>query len=85
IRLLRLDPGVADARISCSLEIVDDFSASPRYHAISYCWGDEKNRTRITCNDGTLLVTENLHAAFLRLRQQQESILVWADAVCINQ
>jgi hypothetical protein len=83
IRLLHLHPGADNERISCLLEVVPDLSSSPRYHALSYCWGDATDLTELECNSRTIMVTKNLYDALDRLRQETDT--VWADAICINQ
>jgi hypothetical protein len=68
------------------------------YEALSYVWGDTKNRRDITVDGTTLSVTANLHGALTAFRhrplpppangapqQQQQVRRLWADAVCINQ
>jgi hypothetical protein len=85
IRLLRLHPGSDGERVSCSLEVVDNYASSPPYQALSYCWGESKDTTELTNNGKSFAVTKNLYAALHQLRQKEQSILVWADAICINQ
>jgi Heterokaryon incompatibility protein (HET) len=85
IRLLRLHPEADDERIFCSLEVIEDFAYSPQYQALSYCWGAKNDLTELSCNGEASTVTKNLYAALYRMRQKEKSILVWADAMCINQ
>lgn len=85
IRLLQLHPGADEERVSCSLEVVEDFLSPPRYQALSYCWGDKNDLTELSCNGETSAVTKNLYAALHRLRQREHAKLVWVDALCINQ
>lgn len=60
IRLLRLCPGPSESQIVCQLRTVDllayeDIAAKStiegweRYDAISYVWGDPKQKVEITC------------------------------------
>jgi hypothetical protein len=83
IRLLHLRPGEDNDRLSCSLEVVPELSTSPRYHALSYCWGDEKDLVELDCDGQTIMVTRNLYNALHRLHRETDTI--WADAICINQ
>ncbi|TLS22422.1 uncharacterized protein PpBr36_09998 [Pyricularia pennisetigena] len=56
------------------------------YDAVSYVWGDELRDTRsITLNGVVVPIGANLHWALRRLRLQDESRALWADALCINQ
>jgi hypothetical protein len=57
---------------------------APPFVALSYCWGDLKNKTHITVNDLEVFVTVNLHAALRRLRAEGIEF-VWVDFLCINQ
>jgi hypothetical protein len=69
--------------LSCSLTKVALYNAPP-FVALSYCWGDLKNKTRIIVNDLEVLVTVNLYAALRRLRAEGMGF-VWVDFLCINQ
>ncbi|KAE8443131.1 hypothetical protein EG329_002300 [Mollisiaceae sp. DMI_Dod_QoI] len=85
IRLLRLDSGDVDDPLSCSLIVVEDYASAPEYHALSYCWGDAKDKVELLCNGMPFSATKNLRSALLCLRKKTVSELVWADAICINQ
>jgi hypothetical protein len=69
--------------LSCSLNQVALFQAPP-FVALSYCWGDLKDKIRITVNNRKVFVTINLHAALRRLRAERIEY-VWVDFLCINQ
>ncbi|PTB59300.1 hypothetical protein M431DRAFT_490900 [Trichoderma harzianum CBS 226.95] len=88
IRLLRLLPGSASEQISC--EIIQAWLCPEKdvlpYEALSYTWGSAKAPENITVNGKLLAVTENLYKALQQLRYpNQERILLWVDAICINQ
>ncbi|KAK4447264.1 heterokaryon incompatibility protein-domain-containing protein [Podospora aff. communis PSN243] len=64
------------------------------YEAVSYVWGDPRNRHDLTVDGNILSVTENLHGALTAFRHlpsecsngvRQPVRRVWADALCINQ
>ncbi|KAL8717342.1 MAG: hypothetical protein Q9225_005402 [Loekoesia sp. 1 TL-2023] len=70
------------------------------YSALSYTWGPPKasnssndvskepyykNSRQIYVNASPFLVTSNLHDALARLRHWRADILLWVDAICINQ
>ncbi|KEY73586.1 hypothetical protein S7711_09201 [Stachybotrys chartarum IBT 7711] len=84
IRLLVLEQGHDTEPICCQLEDVQ-LSAIPAYEALSYTWGDQRNKLPITCSGHSMLVTANLHSALQHLRQEDKSRVLWADALCINQ
>jgi hypothetical protein len=85
IRLLEVLPGMRqDAVINCRLQHYD-LTSTPRYEAISYCWGDATDLTPIHVNDHKFNITRNLHDALFHLRLKDKSRLIWVDAICINQ
>ncbi|KAE9570677.1 hypothetical protein CGMCC3_g13187 [Colletotrichum fructicola] len=90
IRLLRLNPSETDdAPIRCQLFEYSLASARRRgthlYEALSYYWGSSTKSRTVFTDAGWLQITENLHAALLRLRDPALERVIWADAICINQ
>ncbi|KAK1754438.1 heterokaryon incompatibility protein-domain-containing protein [Echria macrotheca] len=62
------------------------------YHALSYTWGDPIFTEtlpvidHVACGPITAIhITQNLHAALLSLRKPDTTLVLWVDAVCINQ
>ncbi|KAK4164082.1 heterokaryon incompatibility protein-domain-containing protein [Cladorrhinum sp. PSN259] len=84
IRLIVIEPGAPDAEIQTRLVVVD-LDDKPEYEAISYTWGDPKNKTVLRCNKSTVPIPWNLENALRRLRHPTRPRNVWADSVCINQ
>ncbi|EUC47155.1 hypothetical protein COCMIDRAFT_90856 [Bipolaris oryzae ATCC 44560] len=87
IRLLRLLPGHREDDINAQLQPYSIAKAQNRYITISYTWGHAEvvpNRL-IRCNDKLIFISENLFTALRTLRQPDHPILLWADALCINQ
>lgn len=94
IRLIELHPGGSNEGVSCSLITVPLSDLAREYEALSYVWGDHRQRkdvkiyaygTRgpITCD---LSVTSSLHSAMRSLRPRQgHPRTLWIDALCINQ
>ncbi|TLD31339.1 hypothetical protein PspLS_01816 [Pyricularia sp. CBS 133598] len=77
-RLLHLLAGTADDSV-IRVKLVDQaVDAAPEYHAISYTAG-------ILCEGAEIRVTTNLFDALQRWRRADENVVVWADAVCIDQ
>jgi Heterokaryon incompatibility protein (HET) len=74
-------------------DVVESFNGevqdtnTPPYTALSYTWGDTTPTPTvpIQCDGQVLHIAENLDAALRVLRKEDESVYVWADAVCINQ
>ncbi|KAF2874341.1 heterokaryon incompatibility protein-domain-containing protein [Massariosphaeria phaeospora] len=86
IRILKLEPGSWDDPINCSLFLVDISTDPLNYEAISYVWGDGRDRRNVVCNGQRISVTRNLFDALQIFRQSQTAPrLLWADALCINQ
>lgn len=100
IRLLVMLPGRKASDIVCDLLVarlpVGQTPPPRRYHALSYCWGTRLASQSITINSSPFYPTQNLHDALSALREAEQSdalqhgreaqpILLWIDAVCINQ
>ena len=93
IRLLRLMPDRNQhAPIQCELfdysldhSLTDARKMTHLYEALSYFWGSPDKRRSIFIDEGCLRVTENLHAALLRLRDPFLPRILWIDAICIDQ
>ncbi|KAK4098621.1 hypothetical protein N658DRAFT_431777 [Parathielavia hyrcaniae] len=90
IRVLELDPGEFGDKIVGRL-VPQAIDGEP-YEAVSYVWGDTRNRRDITIDGATVSVTANLHGALTAFRyrpgsarQRRQVRRLWADAVCINQ
>jgi hypothetical protein len=95
IRVLELEAGEFSDSIVGWL-VPQAVDAEP-YEAISYVWGNPRNRRDIIIDGATLSVTANLHGALTAFRHRpitensdepdgrQPVRRLWADAVCINQ
>lgn len=57
----------------------------PPYRALSYTWGDTKDRRQISLNRQSFHVNQNLYAALQRLRHERQRQLYWIDMLCIDQ
>lgn len=85
IRLLELQPAEQTSdQLCCRLSTVV-LSNPPAYEALSYVWGDANEKIPIVVNDRSFGVTTNLSAGLRRIRRQDVSVLLWVDAICINQ
>ena len=89
IRLLRLFPSTQlDAPIHCSIfkaGLRDD--PPPIYRALSYVWGDPKLTAEINIEgtEGPTTIGLNLSLAIRYIRHDSDDVVLWADALCINQ
>jgi hypothetical protein len=86
VRLLKIHSAKANDTIECSLHQLH-LGSAPEYYALSYVWGDVRNRMQIILNGHPFQVTENLHSALLRLGSDEKfsGSYFWIDAICINQ
>ena len=84
IRLVTLESGAWSDDICCSIDVVS-FDGRPIYEALSYVWGDPKDRKDIRLNDHLFDITENLWMVLRRLRDPVVSRVLWIDAIYINQ
>ncbi|KAK3318730.1 heterokaryon incompatibility protein-domain-containing protein [Apodospora peruviana] len=94
-RLLRLMPHQdKQAPIQCQIVLKEPGQTTHLYEALSYTWGSKDNQNPIyiqsessgsTGRGHSLLVTANLHAALVHLRDCLLERVLWVDAICINQ
>jgi len=91
IRILYLLPheGNKTAPIRCQMGHIPLGNVGPeefqKYEALSYVWGSSDDLIPILVNGREFKITQNLHAALLKLRRETVVKAVWADAICINQ
>jgi hypothetical protein len=96
IRLLRLHSRSSSKALSaqteknieicCDLYPVTVIEARTRgYEALSYTWGSPADLLSILVNQTEVPVTRNLHAALQHLREDTDEVILWVDALCINQ
>ncbi|MCJ1446332.1 MAG: hypothetical protein MMC23_006837 [Stictis urceolatum] len=83
VRLMELKPGTGE--IHCELHNAHLGNERVSYTALSYTWGTQILQQYIWCNGKVLPVTQNLFDALKQLRNQQNSVMLWIDAICINQ
>lgn len=100
IRLLHLLPSTdRDARLECQLietqipdyDFISQQSTSTahdpcKYQALSYTWGEPRFPQLLhVLPAGIINITENLHSALQALRKPDKTLILWVDAVCIDQ
>jgi hypothetical protein len=83
IRLLTLHDDDDDAIVRCTIENISLYE-SPKYYALSYCWGNPGITEKVFVNGYEMRITTNLEAALRQLRSDG-CTTVWIDALCINQ
>jgi hypothetical protein len=55
------------------------------YTALSYCWGTELAANPLIVDDHKMAITANLDLALRYIRDDTAAMILWVDAVCINQ
>ncbi|KAK3059223.1 hypothetical protein LTR09_000789 [Extremus antarcticus] len=85
IRILTLRPSSdPDSMVECQLTAYDRLTCRP-YDALSYCWGESKERRSIFVNDLPFNIGVRLAEALHHLRLPDKDRILWTDAICINQ
>ena len=93
IRLLTIEPKsradyIEATRVSpvkCQLSVVSLDDSDIEYEALSYAWGDPSVTKPIIVNDQLVSATENLAAALRQIEDDDKQVVLWVDALCINQ
>lgn len=91
IRLLHVSPSPDEnAPISCTLS-VHSLNPDLEFTALSYEWGRPYKPTKehpaptLNVNGFTIPIQPNLHNALRHLRGNHADLVIWVDAICINQ
>jgi hypothetical protein len=89
IRLIDLHPATETlSDLHCEIihvNLLDPASLHPPYVALSYAWGSTEKTCSLRCGTSHLPITSSLDAALRSIRKTSWNLLIWADAVCINQ
>lgn len=70
--------------IQCSLSVAS-LDHPPIYRALSYTWGDLLSLKPLYIDGCRTHVTRSLYYALWQLQSRTRTIVIWADALCINQ
>ncbi|KAK2041798.1 heterokaryon incompatibility protein [Colletotrichum somersetense] len=84
IRILALQGGCGDSPIHVHLREAN-VDGLPPFAALSYVWGDPSQQQRIRVSGHEVSVTTNLFDALRHFRLPDRDLMLWADALCINQ
>lgn len=91
IRLIRLQPSATqNGSLRCRLEYAS-LDANPTYDALSYTWSEDPqaqyppSELTLYVDDTPLRIRANLDSALRHLRSEVDNVVIWVDAVCINQ
>jgi hypothetical protein len=61
------------------------FDELPYYTAMSYAWGDGIDTKSLVLEGANIPVAVSLYDALAAVRQKKKEVLVWIDALCIDQ
>lgn len=85
-RILTLEPSTDRlAPVRCKLNRASFDDGDLNYAALSYVWGNPLETTAVLVNGIKTQVTLNLEAALRHIRQSSCAVVLWVDALCINQ
>ncbi|KAH6894671.1 heterokaryon incompatibility protein-domain-containing protein [Thelonectria olida] len=84
IRVLVVKPGKPGAPLVGTL-VKAGIGGELHFHALSYTWGDPSNPRYMMLNGHEVPITKNLAKALDDLRQSKGYLVIWVDALCINQ
>lgn len=86
IRLLTLSPGSHEDDLILTLRTASLDQELPAYHALSYAWGTASSSQKALVDGKETTIGLNLDCALRHIRcTLTQLILVWVDALCINQ
>ncbi|KAF7534369.1 hypothetical protein G7054_g6267 [Neopestalotiopsis clavispora] len=83
IRLISIAPS-KKSTITCKVRY-ESLDQLPQYVAISYAWGDASDKKHIYLDGIYHEISASLFGALKALRRKKKKVLIWADALCINQ
>lgn len=83
IRVLEIEPGTFDADIEC--EMSPWYDGDQGYTALSYVWGDDPPTKSMWVDRELVMIRKNLDNAIRYIRDENEPVRLWVDAICINQ
>lgn len=87
IRLLRILPSL-ERNTAVNVELLTTglgCDSTLPYNALSYVWGDARIQEVIRINGRSLEIGESLATALRYVRRADRDVVLWADAICINQ
>jgi CRISPR/Cas system CSM-associated protein Csm2 small subunit len=84
IRLLTLCSGGFEDEIRCKLDVVS-LDETLTYTALSYCWGNQSEHSEVFVDERKANITKSLEIALRYARQDYQDVVLWVDAICINQ
>ncbi|KAL9597098.1 MAG: hypothetical protein Q9219_005381, partial [cf. Caloplaca sp. 3 TL-2023] len=84
IRLLYLLPGKTGDPLHGMISHMP-YKLAGDYRALSYVWGTSQKPQELLTPDGRIRITMSLSKALQALRQRNSAMVLWVDAICIDQ
>lgn len=84
IRLLTLKAGHQQEDIEIEID-VRNLEDKPQYEALSYEWGTSNKSHSVNVFDKQIRITPSLYAVLFQIRSSSKPLVLWTDAICINQ
>jgi Heterokaryon incompatibility protein (HET) len=84
IRLISLAPGKGEEPLFGHI-FRESLEEETTYCALSYAWQGYEKPFRLETPKGSVPITDSLNSALLHLREPSVELIIWVDAVCINQ
>jgi hypothetical protein len=85
VRFCKLQRGGTNEPIRCQLYDQSLSAGDHKYSALSYTWGTCSKDRWIYINNTPFIIWPNLWDGLKALRREDEDIILWIDAICINQ
>lgn len=87
VRLLKVHPKRKGQSLRCDLQTIDLtlYDGQAAYSALSYAWGLSREQKVILVNGKTLKIHSNLHEFLDTAATHYPGVLLWIDAICIDQ
>lgn len=64
---------------------MNDLTVPISYTALSYTWGEPKFDAKFECDGCVKMITRSLESALRHFRQEDRSVVLWVDQICIDQ
>lgn len=81
---VHVTPGADAAALDPRYDVSQDAKRLP-YTALSYCWGNSRVTRNIDLDGQEFHVRTNLFEYLKQRREPTRSVMLWIDAICINQ
>ena len=85
IRLLTIVAGTSESALQCDLVVEQVSHVEGSFDALSYTWDGDIDSQLVSINGHEVAVRRNLFSFLYSLRSHRDDVVVWVDAICIDQ